>query len=486
MYYVVALDLGTTSIKAMVFDLEGCICGEAAQEETLLFPDDHQIEQSPHAWYETAATVICDAVEHAGIERKLVRAIGISSQGISVVPVDRNFIPIRNAICWLDTRAKTECNCIEEALDKERIYDVTGKFLLPAYTMPKLLWLKRNEPDVYLRADKFLLPMDYAIARFTGKALTDHSMAAGTMLYDIKQASWSEELLSILSLNKEKLPEIRWSGTVAGTLLPEAAERCGLTTDVLVMVGGQDQKVAAFGANLVEGSATISMGTAGAFEFLLNAPMLHPERSLPTFPYVRRNNWVMEGCINTAGAAIKWVKNTVFSEVTYKEMNDLAKCSAQGAGGVLFYPYLTAPGTPHKGEYWAGGYMPLTLKTSRADMARALYEGLSYESRLNLDAAERAGVAVGRLSIFGGGSKSQIFCDILAHVTGKTIRSYQCAEFGCIGAASLAIEGMGLDLAAFTERHLSAFEDHIPEFKLHNFYNDEYNRYINCLHSQNR
>lgn len=478
---IAALDLGTTSIKAMVFSVDGDILGEASHENQLLFSHKDEIEQNPRAWYEDSCAVIRDAVRNAGADPRSVRAIGLSSQGISLVPVDKNLYPIRNAICWLDTRAQNECRIIENVFGADSIFDLTGKFLLPAYTLPKLLWLKANEPDIYNRAYKLLLTMDYTIARFTGNVVTDHSMAAGTMYYDIKKASWSSEILSAFALDQNKLPDICWSGTPAGTLIKEAAELCGLTTDTVVYVGGQDQKVAAYGVDLSVGHATISMGTAGAFEFCLPTPLLHPDRSLPTFPYVHQNNWVMEGCINTAGAAIKWVKDTIFSDIGYNDMNALAESAAPGSGGLYFHPYLTNPGTPHQGRLHDGGFSPLTLSTTRGDIARALYEGLAYESRFNIEVAEKAGADVSLLSIFGGGSKSRIFCDILANVTGKRIRSYSCPEFGCIGAARLAAVGLGMDPDLFIAQHVAQNTDHIPDPALELLYTQYYKGYIRSL-----
>ncbi len=483
---IVSLDLGTTTVKAMLFSDDGTILGSSSQEVSVLFPGEKQVEQNPAAWYETACDVIHAAVSAAQVDPKDVLAIGFSSQGISLLPVDQNLRPLRNAISWLDLRAEQECEQIREAFGEEKIFSITGKPIHAAYTLPKLLWLKRHEPDVYANTAYFLTPMDYTVARLTGNVVTEHTMAAGTMMYDLHSGNWSKEILSHFHLRTEQLPPIQWSAYQAGTLSPQAAKRCGLTTSTVVTLGAQDQKASAYGADLSSHNATCSMGTAGAFEFLLEKPVLTGKDILPVFPYVKPERWVMEGCIDTAGASIKWLKNTIFPNISYDAMNALASQASPGACGVQFYPYLTSPGTPHRNKSCRSGFLSISLATEQADLVRSLYEGLGYEVRLNIEAANRLGAKVEALSIFGGGSKSSIFCDIIASICGLPVRSFRCPEFGNIGAARLALSGMGLSDAAFSQKHLEACTDHLPDLRLKEGYEESYHRYCDFLRIQDR
>lgn len=474
MKYIIGLDLGTTAIKALLFDENAKICGQASREDRLITPRKGWVEQDARQWWTLSVQVIREAVDAAGVSPAAVAGLSVSSQGITVVPVDAAFQPLANAINWLDNRGEAELEAIA-ALGAQQIYARTGKNIASGgYTLSKLLWIKNHQPDTYARSDYFLLPHDYIVAQLCGVAVTDHSMASATMLYDVTRQDWCEEILDHFDIDFRHLPWLMWAGERAGTLRPAAAAALGLTTETAVFVGGQDQKVAAFGAGLSPTVSTVSIGTCQAYEFLFESPPLHPRQALPSFSYLQKGKWTLEGCTNTAGAAIKWARENIFAGLAYDDMNRLAEAAPLGANGVVFYPYLSGSGSPHavNGD---GVFSGLTLDVGRGDLARAIYEGLAYEARANLEAAGEAGVRSDKLVVFGGGSKSAPLCQTLADVCGRELVSFDCPEMGAMGAAKLC--ATALDCSRFTEGSRQGSRLWQPEARRHDAYTQLYQQY---------
>jgi len=443
MQCVIGLDLGTTCVKALLFDEAGCILGMASEDDELITPHQGWVEQKAERWVELSAKVIGDVISDTGVDPLSVNALSVSSQGLTIVPVDREYKPLRNAINWLDTRASREVDFIRSLISDDEMYSITGKSLIPGYSLPGILWLKRNKPEIYSSAFKLLLPHDYLFAHFCGVPVTDHTMAAGTMLYDVVNQQWSCELLDLFEIDIELMPEIKWAGTPIGTITNKISKLVGLSESTIVVNGGQDQKVAAYGASLQKGSSTISFGTCLAMQFMFDHPPSLPSRSLAASSYLMPDAWVLEACINTAGAAIKWARDTLFPDMSYDDMNALAETCAT-SGGVFFYPHLQGGGTPHNTIAY-GTFTGITLSTTRAELIRAIYEGIAMEVYANLCTARDAGVIVNDMYIFGGGSKSAVICRILADMTNCETYAFSIPEMGAFGAAKLAANAIGID-----------------------------------------
>ena len=434
--YFIGVDLGTTAVKVVLFEETGIPCAVASEEIPLLYPHPGEIEQSPSCWYEIPCSLIRKVCEN--IDPSAVRAIGISSQGISVVPVDAQFHPLQDGISCLDTRAEAELKQILNTISAKELFNLTGKHASASYTLPKLLWLKHHRPHIFSEASLFLLPLDYITARLCGNAATDSTMAGGTMLYTLQDHCWSSKLCELFGIPEEKLPHVQPTSTIAGQLNDISQRLTGLSADVMVAVGAQDQKIAAYGADITAfpGLTTMSLGTAGALEILCD----QPSDVLPTFDFHTNDQvwYMLEACINTFGAAIKWARDLVFSGLSYSEMDALAEATPPGSCGVKFYPHLSGISTPHFGRKPLSGWKNLALTTDRGCMIRALYEGLACEVRLNLEAMIRAGAPVERLRIFGGGSKSKILCQILSDITQIPLEAMDFTETAAFGASKAA------------------------------------------------
>lgn len=276
MQYLLSIDLGTTGCRSILYDASLRELAISYEEYPLQTPQEHWAEQDAEDWWRLTCSTARDVIRQAGCSAAEVRALSISSQGITLVPVDTELQPLCPAMTWLDVRAQEQTGQILRDFGDTAIFAHTGKHIDACYTLPKILWLRENRPEIWEKTYKLLMPMDYLLAKLTGRCVTDHSMASGTLLYDLKNACWSSRLLEHYQIPSHLLPEILWSGEAAGRILPEAAAALGVSEDCIVAVGAQDQKCAALGAGLDQDTMTVSLGTAGAVTRLWQEAL--PER----------------------------------------------------------------------------------------------------------------------------------------------------------------------------------------------------------------
>ena len=441
-----AIDLGTTGCRSILFDSALCVRAVSYEEYGLITPREKWTEQDAQLWWDMTVRTAKDAIAQAGIDGKTVRGISISSQGITVVPVDEKLQPLCNALSWLDVRAGEEVAEISEQYPDLAMFAHSGKHLDPAYTLPKLLWIRKYLPEVWQKARKFLMPMDFLIAKFTGNCVTDQSMASGTLMYDIKNCCWSREILETYGIDQQKLPTIAWSGESAGKVLPEVAAQIGLSEQCVVAVGAQDQKCAALGAGLCDGTMTISLGTAGAILKLWKETKTGELTRIPWCGNVTPGTWVTEGVINTAGTCLRWVRDLLFPGESYDVINAEAAAAIEKGSSLMFYPYLNGPSCPDSYPESEGCFYGANLATTRGSFAAAVMEGVAFQIRIILEAMEAYG-NVRKLVIFGGGSKSPMWCQIIADITGMEILVPSTSEAAGAGAAMLAAMACGEQLA---------------------------------------
>lgn len=476
----IAIDLGTTLIKCVLFDETGKNLATESTRCPLEYPKQGYVEQDAHAWYEGVCETISRLVKHC--DPVDVKGISISSQGISVVPVDEGMQPLMNAIIWLDGRAGEECRMLAENPATQNWYSLTGKRVSAGWSLALILWIKRNRPEIFEKAYKFLLPMDYVNARMTGNPVTDHTMAAGTMAFLVKDRDWSDEILQVAGLDRERMSNVLPAGALVGTLNEETVKLTGLRPETKVFNGGQDQKIAAYAAGINEELVSLSLGTSGAMEIYVKNPEV--QTVFPFFPHIIPGKIVVETCVSTTGAAIQWLKDQVCPDIGFDELNRLAAAAPVGSNGVLFYPHLSGPSSPHVGRKEFGSIKEISLGTTRGDLIRSLYEGLAYEFRLNLEYAKKIGSKVRELILFGGVSKSAVFCQILADVTGMTLYAAENGELGAVGAAKLAVKGVGLDENAFAEAAMGGKKKFVPNLEKAELYNALYSEYIKHYENQ--
>lgn len=419
----IGIDIGTTGCKGILTDANFNILGEEYYEYPLMKRSPCEIEQSAEDWWRLTRQVIRNLVK--GCDRP-VRAISVSSQGISFVPVDADYNPLYNSLNWLDTRATEQVEAIRKVISEDALYRITGKMLSASYTLPKLLWFRQHKRELYEKTAKFLMPLDFITAKLCGRAVTDRTMASGTMLFDNDRGDWSQTLLDLFAIDKNKLPEIGLSGQPAGVILKSVAAELGLSEDVVIAVGAQDQKCAALAAGLGKGIATVSIGTATAVEVLSdNIPSY--ESALPRFCFVNEGEFVLESAINTSGAALKWFKDNFWPELDYDGI-DRVLSGIKTDGQVFFYPFLCE----------SGCFYGLNLSTDRNSLLRSVLEGVCFQVRSLIEKLETESDPITTLHLYGGGAKSRVWMQMMADITGKTVCIPHTEEMANVGAAMLA------------------------------------------------
>lgn len=435
--YLLGIDLGTTGCKSMVFDEKGTIISSSYIEYELIITEDG-IEQDANVWWDNVKQTVQVCLKEAGIHGDEIAGLSVSSQGIAFVPVDGKGNTLYNAISWLDGRSTKEVKRIKEHCDPKEIFYHTGKNINACYVLPQLMWLKDQKPEVYEKTYKVLMAHDYIIYKLTGNMVTDLSMASGTLAYDIHEKKWMTEWMETFGIDAFKFPKIMVMGQKVGTVLPEIAKELGLSTKAKVIVGAQDQRCASLGAGIDKGIFTVSLGTASAICAISDRPVIDDNMHV-TCCGLDESHWIFETVVSTAGVALKWLKNTFFSTLTYEEMDLMAYSSDPLSGGVAFYPHLSVDSSGKANGTFTG----LSLQTKPQDIIRAVLEGVAFQIKIHINHMEKIGVKGNEIRIFGGGANSSVWCQIIADILNKKVVVPRTHETANLGAAIIA--RMGLD-----------------------------------------
>lgn len=461
-----SVDLGTTGCRSILFDSALNQLAESYEEYGLITPKEGYVEQDAELWWKLTLKTAKAVIEKSGADPKEIRGISISSHGLTLVPVDQDLTPLCNAISWLDRRTVKQAELLCSDIGEEKMYSLCGKPIIPDYSLPKLLWLKENEPQIYNKAYKFLMPMDFLIARFTGNCVTDHSMASGTLMYDIKNGVWCDEILHRYNISAEKLPTLKWAGEMAGALLPAVAEILGLSPDCVVAVGAQDQKCAVLGAGLKEKIVTVSLGTAGAVSRYWNIIKTENYSDIRWSSFVEKGSWVTEGVVLTAASSLRWLRDIAFENTSYKEIDRLAANSLEKGSSVLFFPHL---------EEALGTFYGMSLSTDKGDMALAVMESVAFEIRKLMEQMavyDEDHTAI----LFGGASKSDLWCQIVANVINMPVTVPKTVESAGAGAAILASIAAG-EFTFDNHPALPSGKTYTPDNSAEN-YKEKYKKYL--------
>lgn len=435
------LDLGTTGIRCVAFNQNFEVIDSEYIEYELIF-NGNFVEQDASMWFELSKKVI-KRITNRIDDSKLIHSISISSQGITFVPIDENGKIIRSAITWLDMRGDEYLHSVVERFSSDKILDKTGKILNGAYVLPKILWLKENEPGNYQKTKFIMMPMDYIIWKFTGNFLTDHTMAAGTMLYNIHTGTWDQQILEEFRIEKNLFPEIVHSGTWAGEIHHELLELLNLPQNTKLFVGGQDQKCAALAAGLRSDRLTLSLGTSGAIEVLMDKPYVDEKGNFSTFSYIYENSWVSEAVINNAGVALKWIRQVVASELSYAKLDQLVGEKYPSVDNLFFLPALNENLKENIIDNPNGVFWGMTLGTQQIDLVLSVMEAVAFEVERKLEDIRKAFIdlKVESISMFGGGANSEIWCQMISDITGLKINLLSNNEMAATGAAMIAAKG---------------------------------------------
>ncbi|RQZ47769.1 xylulokinase [Burkholderia sp. Bp9099] len=432
------LDLGTSGVKAVLLDRDGAVRASASHPLTVSRPRPRWSEQAPHDWWDAACGALAAVVAEAragGIDPRGIAALGLTGQMHGATLLDAHGDVLRPAILWNDGRADAECAELERLAPALRT--VAGNVAMPGFTAPKLLWVRRHEPDVFARIAHVLLPKDYLRYRLTGAFATDPSDAAGTLWLDVAKRDYDDTLLGACGLSRAQMPAVFEGNRVTGTLLPAVARALGLR-EIPVVAGGGDNAAGAVGVGIVRpGDALLSLGTSGVYFAVSDGFRANPESAVHSFCHALPDTWhLMSVMLNAAGCIDFTAQLTGYDDVAAL----LADAEANArASRPWFLPYLSGERTPHNDVNAKGVFYGMTPDTQRADLANATLEGVGFALLDGIDALHAAGLEPAGITVIGGGSRSAYWTQMLADLSGRALTLRAGGEVGpALGAARLA------------------------------------------------
>ena len=440
------VDVSTTGAKALLIDGEGRVVSSATTPLRLLTPRPLWSEQQPHEWWTGATTSIKGALEQAGVEGTAIAAIGLTGQMHGLVTLGERGEVLRPAILWNDQRTAAQCDEIRTRMGgKRRLVEITGNDALTGFTAPKILWVREHEPEVYARIHHILLPKDYLRYRLTGDFAMDKADGSGTLLFDLRNRTWSPEVLAALEIPPEWLPPTFEGTEITGRVSEAAAEATGLAVGTPVVAGSGDQAAGAVGVGAVRsGIVSLVLGTSGVVFAPTEAPLIEPEGRLHAFCHALLERWHLMGVTLSAAGSLQWYRDTLAAEVDFDELLAEAEGADAGSDGLLFLPYLSGERTPYPDPLARGAFVGLTLRHQRAHLTRALLEGVAFSLRDCFSLLQEAGLGgIEEVRVSGGGARSPLWRQVVASVLGVALVSVQADEGAAYGAALLAGVGVG-------------------------------------------
>lgn len=468
----IGIDLGTSSVKLLLVDEKGNILKTATREYPLIFPQDGWSEQEPFHWKNGTLAALEEIL--TGVDRSLVRGIGVAGQMHGLVVLDENDDVIRPAILWNDGRTHKEVDYLNNTVGKNKLSEYTGNIAFAGFTAPKILWMKENEPENFKKIRKIMLPKDYINYILTGVHATDYSDASGMLLLDVKNKCWSKDMLDICSVNADMMPALYESFDVIGKVkdefnLPEA----------VVVAGAGDNAAAAIGTGTVgNGRCNISVGTSGTVFISSDSFGVDEFNSLHSFCHADGKYHLM-GCMLSAASCNKWFSEEILKENDFGALQKDITEEKLGNNSIYFLPYLMGERSPINDTDARGTFTGLSLDTKREDMVLAVLEGVAFAIRDSFEVARGLGLDITESCLVGGGAKSPLWRKIIANVLGIKLNILKTEQGPGMGGAILAMVG-DKKYASVNEAArelLTICETVTPDEKLCALYENRYNKY---------
>ncbi len=443
--YWMGIDIGTGGTRALLVDEKGSVkAGFTAPHEDMRMERPLWAEQRPENWWDAAQAAIQGVLKQAKVTGKQVKGIGLSGQMHGLVMLDENNDVIRPALIWCDQRSQPQVDHINSVVGKANVLAFIANPVVTGFTLPKLLWVRDNEPKNYARLRKMLLPKDYIRFKLTGEYASDVSDASGTALFDVVLRRWSKKMAERLSIDSAILPKVYESSEITGEITAEVAERTGLEAGTPVVGGGGDQAASAVGNGIVEpGAVSCTLGTSGVVFAHMDRANYDPAGRVHTFCHAVKDAWHVMGVTQGAGLSLQWFRNQLAPGTDYDALTAEAATAPAGAQGLFWLPYLMGERTPHLDASARGGWIGITARHTRADMLRALLEGVCYSQKDGLDVIESLGAPVDAVRASGGGARSAFWRRLLSDILGKKVVTLNTQEGSAYGAALLAAVGTG-------------------------------------------
>ena len=443
----IGIDVGTSEVKALLLDDEQRVVGTAHAPLPISRPHALWSEQDPRDWWSATVAALGALRAARPAAYAAVRGIGLSGQMHGATLLGAHDRVLRPAILWNDGRSAAECAEFERREPASR--RLAGNIAMPGFTAPKLLWVRKHEPEVFAAVRRVLLPKDYVRLQLTGEAVSDMSDAAGTLWLDVAARRWSEALLDATDLTTAQMPRLVEGSAASGTLRPAVAAELGLDASVVVAGGGGDNAASAAGIGVATpGTAFLSLGTSGVY-FVANAAFSPaPERAVHAFCHCFPGTWHQMSVMLSAASCLAWLRGVTHAD-SEAQLDAEAQSVADDDARPIFLPYLSGERTPHNDPQACGVFFGLTHDTTRASLARAVLEGVAFAFADGQDALVAGGARIERVSLVGGGSRSALWAQILADTLGRPLVRHQGSEVGAaLGAARLARLARGSEAVA--------------------------------------
>lgn len=440
------IDTGTSGTKAVLIDEAGRLLASDLQEYPLSTPRPQWAEQHPETdWWPAAIRAIQGVLARAGKSGSEVGGVGLTGQMHGSVFLDKDFAVLRPALLWCDSRTGAECAEITEALGgAQGCYELLGQPVFTSFTAPKIIWVRKNEPQVYEKIAHVLLPKDYIRFKLTGELAAEVSDASGTSLFDVRKRTWSKEALEKLGIPSAWLPRVVESPEQTGGISVAAAALTGLKAGTPVVGGGGDQAAGAVGCGVVStGQVVSSLGTSGVVFAHSDSAAIDPQMRVQTFCHAVPGGWGQMGCVISAGGSLRWYRDTFAPGTGYDAITTGAASAPVGCEGLLYLPYLAGERNPYFDPDARGVFFGATLRSTKDWFARAVLEGVSYAFKDLFTLFAEMGVPVSEIRASGGGAKSAFWLQMMADVIEKKHVLLTIDEGPALGAALLAAVGTG-------------------------------------------
>ena len=474
MYYI-GVDLGTSAVKLLLMDAKGKIINIVSKEYPLFFPHPGWSEQNPLDWYEKTMEGIRDLVSDT--DKSQVAGISFGGQMHGLVALDEKDQVIRPAILWNDGRTGEETDYLNQVIGKEKLSEYTANIAFAGFTAPKILWMRKHEPENFARIAKIMLPKDYLAYRLSGSFCTEVSDASGMLLLDVKNRCWSKPMLEICGITEEMLPTVYESYEVVGSLKPDLAAELGLSKEVKVIAGAGDNAAAAVGTGTVgDGKCDLSLGTSGTLFVSSRKFGVDANNALHSFGHADGHYHLM-GCMLSAASCNKWWEEDILRTKDFQ--GEQAEIGKLGENSVFYLPYLMGERSPHNNPKARAMFIGMSMDTTRADMTQAVLEGVAFGLRDSLEVARSLGNHITSSRICGGGAKSPLWRRIIANVMNLKLEIVESEEGPAMGAAILAAVGCGEypDVETAAKQIVHVVETVEPEEELVRKYEERYQKF---------
>lgn len=465
MKYVIGVDLGTSAVKLLLINSNGEVAQEVSKSYPLIQEKSGYSEQKPEDWVEKTTEGLKDLIQQFDGNVEDIEGISFSGQMHGLVLLDENNEVLRNAILWNDTRTTEQCQQIYDTVGKEQLLSITKNPALEGFTLPKILWVKQNEREIFAKASVFMLPKDYLRYRLTGEIHSEYSDAAGTLILNVAEKKWSTEICDLFDIKPELCPPLVESHGFVGTITADVATKTGLSEATKVFAGGADNACGAIGSGILsEGRTLCSVGTSGVVLSYEERNDLDFEGKVHYFNHGEENAFYTMGVTLAAGYSLSWFKDTFAKEEAFESfLKDVGQVPI-GANGLVYTPYLAGERTPHADSIIRGSFIGMDASHKREDFVRAVLEGITFSLNETIEIFRENGKTIDTVVSIGGGAKNETWLQMQADIFNAKIVKLASEQGPGMGAAMLAAYGCGWfsSLQECAEKFVETTKSYIP------------------------